>query len=299
MYPPVDADQTTRPWTTHDLTQASRKYSGSITHGALTCPQAPASIARMPHASRQQGCDTQDMVVVHRAFRREFRLLPRLVRTVPAGDCDRAGVVAAHARNVLDALQHHHEGEDALIWPRLHARTEVPQALVYLMESQHAAVAELMQLTGSLLDRWSVTGSATSREELAVVLDHLDSALAEHLDDEERSVLPIVARTLTTEEWDAVGTRSVEGIPRPQLMTLFAGFLEDATEDERSAFLKKLPMPGRLYYWLVGRRRYENYVNVLRHDLAGHRTASTPARPAVASTPARAAVAPTPATRAR
>ncbi len=242
----------------------------------------------MPQASREEGCDTHEMVVVHRAFRREFRLLPRIVRAVAIDDCDRAGTVAAHARDLLDALQHHHEGEDALVWPKLHARAEVPQALVYLMESQHAAVAELMQLSGQILERWSATASEESREELAVVLDNLNAALAEHLDDEERSVLPIVARTLTAHEWDAVGERSTEAIPKPQLVLLLGALLEDATDDERTAFLKKLPLPGRLMFRLAGRRRYVQRIAILRRDIGANQTTQQ-AGAGIAARPARTA----------
>lgn len=208
------------------------------------------------------------MVVVHRAFRREFDLLPRMVRAVSPGDRERAGLVGAHAADLLDALQHHHEGEDALVWPKLHARTEVPQALVYLMESQHAAVAEFMQAARPLVEQWSATGSQRPRDELALVLDNLSAVLTEHLDDEERSVLPIVARSLTPAEWQAVGDRGMEGIPKARLLVLLGALLEDAAEDERAVFLKKIPLPGRLMYRFVGIRRYNQHRALLRRDLA-------------------------------
>lgn len=219
------------------------------------------------------------MVVVHRAFRREFGLLPRMVRAVPGGDRGRAGLVATHARSLIDALQHHHEGEDALIWPRLHVRTEVPQALVYLMESQHAALAELMRLTGAMLDDWAASASAARREELAVVLDNLAAALTEHLDDEERCVLPIVARTLNEDEWEAVATRGMEGIPKADLVVFLGALLEDATAAERTDFLKKLPPQGRLLYRLVGERRYRTYVTALRGGLTGAEVAAASRTP--------------------
>jgi hypothetical protein len=43
----------------------------------------------------------QQMVVIHRVFRREFGLLPALIRGVVADDLDRARVVAAHAASRL------------------------------------------------------------------------------------------------------------------------------------------------------------------------------------------------------
>ena len=63
--------------------------------------------------------DVSDMYVVHRVFRREFVLIPQLVRQVAAGDTARAAVVGEHARLILLGLDIHHTGEDALLWPEL------------------------------------------------------------------------------------------------------------------------------------------------------------------------------------
>jgi hypothetical protein len=49
----------------------------------------------MTHIATETLTDVHDMVVVHRAFRREFRLIPELARRVAAGDTARAKVVAA------------------------------------------------------------------------------------------------------------------------------------------------------------------------------------------------------------
>jgi len=51
---------------------------------------AGSSTAASPYA------DTRDMYTVHAMFRREFALLPGLVRSVPPKDADRAQVVAGH-----------------------------------------------------------------------------------------------------------------------------------------------------------------------------------------------------------
>jgi Hemerythrin HHE cation binding domain len=63
--------------------------------------------------------DTRDMYTVHTVFRREFALLPNLVRGVATKDTERAEVIAAHIRLVNEILFHHHESEDAVLWPAL------------------------------------------------------------------------------------------------------------------------------------------------------------------------------------
>jgi len=89
--------------------------------------------------------DTRDMVLVHRVFRREFGLLPLMVRGVADGDVRAAARVARHAREMTDALHHHHHNEDELLWPRLLERAPLDADLVNRMEAQHAALAEILR----------------------------------------------------------------------------------------------------------------------------------------------------------
>ena len=63
--------------------------------------------------------DTRDMHMAHAALRREFRLLPDVIRSVAPGDTRRAEVVGAHAALMCRVLHAHHEGEDRLLWPKL------------------------------------------------------------------------------------------------------------------------------------------------------------------------------------
>src|SRR5882757_11240721 len=85
--------------------------------------------------------DTHEMVIVHRAFRREFRLAPELIRGVAPSDTARAKIVAEHVSDLVWGLHHHHHGEDELLWPKLLERAEPNAALIELMEVQHAKVS--------------------------------------------------------------------------------------------------------------------------------------------------------------
>ena len=65
----------------------------------------------MTQTSNQTLTDVHDMVVVHRVFRRELRLIPQLVREVAPGDTARAPVLAAQGtpdevRRSTDPLVH-------------------------------------------------------------------------------------------------------------------------------------------------------------------------------------------------
>lgn len=225
--------------------------------------------AQRSAASNEVGCDTKDMVIVHRVFRREFALLPAMITAVAGGDTDRAKTVGDHAREMIEALHHHHEGEDILVWPKLRGHPDIDQALVTRMEEQHARVSELLTDVNARLDTWSRTADAAERDRLANSVAQLQDPLVEHLDDEERLLLPIIARTLTAAEWDAVGDRAMASIPKSRLLVFLGYILEDATPDERTEFLgNHVPLPGRVSYRLIGRRKYEREASTLRRDLA-------------------------------
>jgi iron-sulfur cluster repair protein YtfE (RIC family) len=208
--------------------------------------------------------DVHDMVVVHRTFRREFRLLPELVRRVPAGDTARAAVLAGHARLVLKGLHLHHTGEDALLWPLLLDRAAPDAALVHRMEAQHERVEHHTERLTAALTRWEAEARPAVTEEVAATFDALRTALAEHLDEEEREILPLAARHLSTGEWEQLGEHGMAQMSRSELPIMFGSVLEEATPEEAVEMLAKLPLPVRLLARTVFLPRYRRYVNRVR-----------------------------------
>jgi hemerythrin-like domain-containing protein len=208
--------------------------------------------------------DVHDMVVVHKAFRRELRIIPQLVRAVPAGDTMRATVVADHARLCLLGLHLHHTSEDELLWPKLLQRDPPDADLIYRMEGQHHTVEELVDRLGPAIDRWVAEARPAVSEEVASTFDRLGTALLEHLDDEEAHILPIAARTITQAEWDELGEHGTSQMSPSQLPILFGMVLEDATPDERTLMMGVLPSPVRLLMRTYGAWRYRRYVRSVR-----------------------------------
>ena len=74
--------------------------------------------------------DTHDMIVVHRVFRRESALMPKLIQAAPDGDTARAQVLADAFGDYQLGLHLHHSGEDELVWPLLLARVDLEADLV-------------------------------------------------------------------------------------------------------------------------------------------------------------------------
>jgi hemerythrin-like domain-containing protein len=208
--------------------------------------------------------DVHDMVVVHRVFRREFTLLPRLAREVAPGDTARAAVLAAHARLVLKGLHGHHTGEDELLWPKLLERCPPDAELVERMEAQHEAVAAGIDRLGPALDRWEAEARPAVTEEVATAVERMAAALFEHLDEEERSILPIAARHVTQAEWDELGEHGLAGVSKKELPILMGAVAEEATPEETAHLMAKLPVPVRLLARWVILPKYRRYVRTVR-----------------------------------
>ena len=206
----------------------------------------------------------QEMVVVHRVFRRESRLLPDLVRGVRPGDVERARFLAGMFREYDHGLHSHHTSEDAMLWPKLLARVDLDAELVLRMEQQHEVVARGLRVGAERLAPWVADASAAARDALAEAMDRHRQDLLVHLDEEERSVLPLVAEHITVAEWNELGEAARSHTPKDKLLFMLGALLEEATPDETARFLSHLPVPARLLWHTVGRRQYAKQMRKVR-----------------------------------
>ena len=204
------------------------------------------------------------MVVVHRVFRRELVLVPQLVRKVAAGDTNRARIVGGHLQLVLAGLEMHHTGEDALLWPLLLERAAPSTGLVETMQAQHRRVDEYADHVAPVLEEWMSRASEVRGEQLAQLLDRFAEALFEHLDLEEREILPLARRHLSIAEWDSLGDHGKESMTARQLPLMFGCVVEDTDVEERAQVLGHLPAPVRVLLRTVGAWHYRRYITRVR-----------------------------------
>lgn len=205
---------------------------------------------------------TEEMAVIHRIFRRGFPLMAQLVRAVPAGDTDRAEPIAAHLDFLLNGLHNHHTGEDVHLWPRLLERSTPQAELVTRMEQQHEGVAELSAQLRTQLDSWR--RSAVDGEALAAAIDAFTASLVEHLDDEEAYVVPLMRSHITAEEWTRLGQETFEKFTNDEKLIATGALEEVASPEEAAWFTGDLPVPIKVMWRLVGRRKYARYMQRVR-----------------------------------
>ncbi|WP_261567503.1 hemerythrin domain-containing protein [Frankia gtarii] len=208
--------------------------------------------------------NTQEMAIIHRAFRRESRLLAELTARVPVGDTARARVLADYFRWYQLGLGVHHHGEDELVWPLLLARLDLGADVVLRMEAQHEEVAASLVRVQTALVTWESGAGRSDRDALVEALVAHRAVLIEHLDDEESHLLPLAAEYLSVPEWAAQGEHFLANTPKDALLTLLGAVLEDAQPDERKAFLAGLPLPARIIWFSVGRILYAAHVRRIR-----------------------------------
>lgn len=190
--------------------------------------------------------DVRDMLVVHQALLRELRLAPAAVERTDPGDQRRVRRVADHLGFVGRLLHHHHDGEDRLLWPLLVSRLGPRDCeLVAAVEEQHAGLDLELTGVGSLRRAWRDDPTPSTRHQLTLHLGHLHELLAEHLELEERALLPLAATHLTAAEWHAVGEAAIESMPKPELALSFGMFSYEGDPEVLADMLRPAPWPVR------------------------------------------------------
>lgn len=213
--------------------------------------------------------DTRDMYMAHAGLRREFRLLPDLIRSVAPGDTRRTEVVGAHAALVCAVLHQHHGGEDLLLWPRLVERGGAEAAaIVPTMEQQHQAIEDGHTEVTGLLDHWRST--AQGGEGLADAFERLTTALVEHMALEEKEILPLVEKHLTQKEWHQLAEHGTAVTPKKDMALVFGMAMYEGDPEVVKAVLAAAPLPVRLLAPAMARRQYA------AHAKRVHGTATPP-----------------------
>jgi hemerythrin-like domain-containing protein len=150
--------------------------------------------------------DGREMEMVHKMLRREFGLMPGLLRGVT--DPQRAKIVADHFDGIAATLHGHHHSEDADLWPLLLQRVGVPAAApIESMEAQHAQLADALTSVQAGMREWSAAPTVEVGETLAKDARQLAGQLNEHLSAEEEQLVPLMERHITAAETQEIVAR--------------------------------------------------------------------------------------------
>jgi hypothetical protein len=175
--------------------------------------------------------DLIGFVLTHSMLRNE---LPRLAAALAGGPMtgEEEAVVEDHLRLVTDHLLRHHQEEDEFHWPLLASRAPGAARLLALLETEHTEM-------DPLVDR--VRNRDLTRVDRAAAMTRLSELVLAHLEEEDHSVVPLLAVHITAEEQLGSMARSRAKIPPADELRVLAMMLAAADEGERSRMLAPLP----------------------------------------------------------
>ena len=209
--------------------------------------------------------DSRDMFVIHDMFRREFEAIPALVSKVSEGDGAQVAIVADHVTWMVRFLHTHHEGEDLLVWPKLLERGPAEiDPLIHTMEAQHEGLAHALDDLGVKAADWRTTSTAPEQGALAGAATELLLRITEHLDLEERKVLPLIDKYLTEKEWKQIGGHGLKMMSYRQLKVAFGMILNESTPEQVEIMRHTIPLVPWTLFSHVGPRAYVKYAERLQ-----------------------------------
>jgi hypothetical protein len=204
------------------------------------------------------------MIGLHHVFRDALAAAPELVGAAPAGNEARSEHVGTYYDNVLRLLHAHHEGEDELLTPLLVQRCPDEADVVQRISHQHVEVLGVMGVAESRLAAWRADPSADNRQSTTTALAALEVALTQHLDEEEREILPLAARCVNVAEWGQMPEHGMK-IFTGDKVWLILGLIQDYMTPEHRAIMQTHMPPPVLEFWTnQGQPMYTEFMAELR-----------------------------------
>jgi len=141
--------------------------------------------------------------IAHRTMRGDSRLLSRAISAIADGSepCDRnrAEAVREYVAKSCTGIHHHHRLEDELLWPLLERSAGAAVDLSELTEDHSQLDPMLDEITEAARE---FTRDRTVAPRLAKSLGALADLLDEHIEEEERTIFPIIDEYVSVKDWD-------------------------------------------------------------------------------------------------
>jgi len=196
--------------------------------------------------------------LIHEAFRRDIRRLSGALRSSGV-TAHKAKQLAGHWSFIDEQLHHHHEVEDASLWPLVRpklAGREADLAVLREMEAQHVTLLPNSEAVGKGFASYAEEPDDQAGVALADELDRLDRQLASHLDDEEQRCFPVVDEALSIEEFQSFGKATAKAVGMRGSARFFPWIFDGADPVERAAVMTMPPPPVRVLCRYVWEPRY-------------------------------------------
>jgi hemerythrin-like domain-containing protein len=214
----------------------------------------------MPHASqtltrRADGADVSDYAVIHHAIRSAGHALAEASRSLTVGEQPRLRAFLRYWAGHHGEILSHHGIEDRIFFPALRDRVPSAAGVLDQLDAEHHRLDMLMEACFDGIGR-VVVGAAPTAATSALL--RLADLMDDHLDLEDREVVPLLAANFSAAEYDALTKAAIKqtGLGKQAAFTVpYVGYW--ASDEDREMMLSMAGMPFRVLYRLT-RRRHAN-----------------------------------------
>lgn len=226
----------------HDQTPVPPRQRDGLLPGQRAAPPGPV--------------DLTSMFVLHQAFRRDlarFRAFTD-VETPPAG--------LRHAARrwglFIEAVTHHHEGEDRGLWPTLEA-VAAPEEVAVLrqMAAEHESLHDALDACTDAVKALSASGWTEERVHAHAQFDRLAGVLEAHLAREEEAALAIAQRYLRHEDWLRIEREHFQKGMSPRVLLALVPWVFDALPERVRLAVLVDGLPAAGLVWRLTHGRFE------------------------------------------
>ncbi|RBY90720.1 hemerythrin domain-containing protein [Blastococcus sp. TF02A-26] len=179
--------------------------------------------------------------VIHGAVRRDLDRLAHALEVLREGDTTRARDLARAYANLRRELRHHHESEDALVFPWM-AGQGLATDLLPVMEAEHAAMSAALDETDAALQALAASGSAADLAAARASVARTRSVVDTHLDHEENDVVPAIVPHMESPGWKGV-EKQLRAQPAADTGRFFAWITDGMTPEHRAYLRSTVPAP--------------------------------------------------------
>jgi iron-sulfur cluster repair protein YtfE (RIC family) len=165
----------------------------------------------------------------HECFRRDVARIRALA--VSGGPKSDAGQIALRGywHDLAVVLEHHHDNEDRVIFPRLTATLPEAAEAIQALGAEHTKLDEVVAAVTVAVDPGKGTGSARG---LADAARELETIVTAHLDAEERDVVPLFSRCFSRAEWAELEAANTRELSRRGLFPFVLPWILEGMEPE-------------------------------------------------------------------
>jgi hemerythrin-like domain-containing protein len=196
--------------------------------------------------------DTSDYAAVHRGIRSAGYAIATAAETLRADDHDRMDAFVRYWTGHVSEILSHHGVEDTIFFPALRERAPETADVLDRLDAEHHLLDRLMEESREAIEG-VVVGDEPTRA--AQLLRRLADVMDDHLDLEDREVVPLFGRWFSAVEYEELTKAAMKqvGLGKQAAFTVpYIGFW--ATEQERTTLLGSAPLPFRILYRLTRNR---------------------------------------------